>query len=95
MVHYYKDLTLQQAIRKEWLFSLEVLCCCVLYCLHIYWFALLLRIGFRAFVKYESFRGIMSRDPGNLHEVSKKGYEGDSDEESSESSPLVEKSKRD
>lgn len=35
----------------------------------------------------------MHRDPGTLHEVSKKGYEGDSDEESSETSPIVEKRK--
>lgn len=94
MIRYYKELTPQQAICKEWLFSLEVLCCCFLYCLHIYWFALLLRIGFRAFVKWESFEGIMHRDPGTLHEVSKKGYEGDSDEESSETSPIVEKRKQ-
>ena len=36
----------------------------------------------------------MHRDPGTLHKVSKKGYEGDSDEESSETSPIVEKRKQ-
>lgn len=42
----------------------------------------------------ESLKGFIDRDPGSIREVSKKGYEGDSDDESSDSSPIVEKTKQ-
>ena len=48
---YYSELTVLQIFKKEPVFCLEVCCCWVLYFLHIWWFALLLRLGFRGFVK--------------------------------------------
>ena len=93
---YYSELTVLQIFKKEPVFCLEVCCCWVLYFLHIWWFALLLRLGFRGFVKQDGrFVIEMDRDPGSIRKVAKEGYEGASDEEDEdEKSPISSKQKK-
>lgn len=53
MLDHYKGLPMASVFRKEWVFCMEIGCLWILYGLHIYWFILLIRLGYRAFVSYE------------------------------------------
>ena len=87
MLDHYKGLPMASIFRKEWVFCIEIGCLWILYGLHIYWFILLVRLGYRAFVSYGWGGRVMSREPENIRNISKEGYEGDSDVESDDESP--------
>ena len=50
MMEYYAGLSFWEIFKKEYIMILQGICLAVLYALHWYWFILLCRIGFRAFV---------------------------------------------
>ena len=51
MFEYYDGYSFLEIFKKEYIMILQGICLAVLYVLHIYWFLLFLRIGYKALVK--------------------------------------------
>ena len=82
MMEYYAGETFFEIFKKEYIMIIQSISLIVLYVLHWWWFALLVRIGYRALLAYYYKTALMCRERQNYRKIQKEEYEGDSDVES-------------